>query len=100
MSPLAWPSALDLQAFVPFGSFIPKHCVLCPQQAVLLVICLYFLQICSMFNKVKENREILKRLIDAVIFLCCQELPLRKHNKTDQPDKTGNCKELINLLSK
>lgn len=51
-------------------------------------------------NQVRENREILKRLIDACIFLCTQELPFRGHNESEDSFNKGKFRELILLMSK
>nr|CAI5847007.1 unnamed protein product [Callosobruchus analis] len=50
------------------------------------------------FNeKVRENREILKRLIDAVVYLSKEEC-FRGHDETSESDNKGNFKELIDFL--
>lgn len=46
-------------------------------------------------EKVTKNREILKRLINAVCFLAKQELPLRGHNENNQSVNKGNYMELL-----
>lgn len=51
-------------------------------------------------NKVKENRDIMKRLIDTVIFLCCQDLAFRGHREDADSDNRGNFQELVTFLSK
>nr|CAI5855198.1 unnamed protein product [Callosobruchus analis] len=51
------------------------------------------------FNeKVRENREILKRLIDAVVYLSKEECSFRGHDETSESDNKGNFKELIDFL--
>nr|CAI5854557.1 unnamed protein product [Callosobruchus analis] len=51
------------------------------------------------FNeKVRENREILKRLIDAVVYLSKEECSFRGHDETSASDNKGNFKELIDFL--
>ena len=53
------------------------------------------------FNaKVRENREIIKRLIDVAIFLCTQELTFRGHDESETSFNRGNFKELISLLNR
>nr|XP_018913349.1 PREDICTED: zinc finger MYM-type protein 1-like [Bemisia tabaci] len=49
-------------------------------------------------EKVKENREILKRLIDDVCFLAKQELPFRGHNESEDSLNKGNYVELLEIL--
>nr|CAI5827286.1 unnamed protein product [Callosobruchus analis] len=51
------------------------------------------------FNeKVRENREILKRLIDAVVYLSKEECSFRGYDETSESDNKGNFKELIDFL--
>ena len=53
------------------------------------------------FNvKVRENRKIIKRLIDVAIFLCTQELTFRGHDESETSFNRGNFKELISLLNR
>jgi hypothetical protein len=53
-----------------------------------------------MYNeKVKSNREILKRLIDMTIFLGTQELAFRGHNEKEDSSNRGNYRELAEFLS-
>ncbi|CAH0393437.1 unnamed protein product [Bemisia tabaci] len=49
-------------------------------------------------EKVKENREILKRLIDVVCFLAKQELPFRGHDESEDSLKKSNYVEVLELL--
>ncbi|XP_076330811.1 zinc finger MYM-type protein 1-like [Tachypleus tridentatus] len=49
-------------------------------------------------EQVKKNREILKRLIDAVCYLAKQELPFRGHDESNTSDDKGNYKEFLNTL--
>ncbi|XP_063909844.1 zinc finger MYM-type protein 1-like [Zophobas morio] len=49
-------------------------------------------------EKVVENRAILKRLIDAIIYLSTQECSFRGHDEKNDSDNKGNFKELIDLL--
>ena len=51
-------------------------------------------------EKVKENRAIIRRLIDAVIFLGLQELLFRDHFESEVSINCGNNKELLHLISK
>ena len=51
-------------------------------------------------EKVKENRAIIRRLIDAVIFLGRQELSFRGYFKSKVSINCGNYKELLHLISK
>lgn len=50
-------------------------------------------------EKVKENRIILRRLIDAVIFLGKQECPFRGHNESSYSTNKGMYIELLEFLS-
>nr|XP_032834249.1 zinc finger MYM-type protein 1-like [Petromyzon marinus] len=50
-------------------------------------------------EKVKKNREILKRLIDCVIFLGKQELSFRGHDESKESTNRGNFVELISFLA-
>lgn len=49
-------------------------------------------------EKVKKNRAILKRMIDAVCFLAKQELPLRGHDESSTSINRGNYLELLELI--
>ena len=49
---------------------------------------------------VKENRAIIQKLIDAVIFLGRQELSFRGHFESKVFINCGNYKELLHLISK
>ena len=51
-------------------------------------------------EKVKKNRDILKRLIDVVCYLGEQELAFRGHNETKESDNRGNFVELTNVIKK
>lgn len=51
-------------------------------------------------EKVKENREVLKRLIDIVCHIGKRELALRGHNESDSSVDRGNYVELVHLLKK
>ena len=48
--------------------------------------------------KVKQNREIMNRLIDATCYLAKQGLAFRGHDEKDDSINRGNYKELISLL--
>ena len=50
-------------------------------------------------ERVRKNREILKHLIDCVVFLGQQELPFRGHNGGKESLKRGTYLELLSLLS-
>ncbi|XP_019896449.1 uncharacterized protein LOC105029183 isoform X1 [Esox lucius] len=50
-------------------------------------------------EKVKKNREILKRLIDCVIFLGVQELSFRGQDESKESTNRGNFVELISFLA-
>jgi hypothetical protein len=50
-------------------------------------------------QKVKKNREILKRLIDITCFLAKQELPFRGHDEGESSLNKGNYKPFKNLGS-
>ena len=50
-------------------------------------------------KKVKKNREILKRLIDCVIFLGKQELSFWGHNESTGSKNKGNYVELLSLIA-
>ena len=46
-------------------------------------------------EQVKKNRDILKRLIDTVIFLGKQELAFRGHDESKESNNKGNYIELL-----
>ncbi|KAL4710074.1 hypothetical protein ACJJTC_016476 [Scirpophaga incertulas] len=48
----------------------------------------------------KKWRDILSRLLDIILFLARQNLPLRGHREGISSDNRGNFLELVNLLSK
>ncbi|KAJ4440526.1 hypothetical protein ANN_08667 [Periplaneta americana] len=50
-------------------------------------------------EKAKRNREVLKRLIDAVCYLAKQELPFRGHDESLTSVNKGNYIELLHLRS-
>ena len=50
-------------------------------------------------NKVRQNREILKRLIDVVTFLGKQELAFRGHDESKDSENKGNYLELLEFLA-
>ncbi|KAH0818870.1 hypothetical protein GEV33_003921 [Tenebrio molitor] len=50
-------------------------------------------------EKMEENRDILKRLVDMTLYLSIQELVFRGHDETETSLNQGNFKELANLLS-
>ncbi|KAL7634777.1 UNVERIFIED_CONTAM: hypothetical protein RMT77_015154 [Armadillidium vulgare] len=50
-------------------------------------------------KKVTKNRDVLRRLIDVVVFLGCQELSFRGHNESNTSKNRGNYLELVNLIS-
>lgn len=58
------------------------------------------LEIQNFNNKVRENRDILRSLIDIVIHLCCQEQPFRGHDESDTSSNRGNFMETVSLVSK
>ena len=49
---------------------------------------------------VKNNHAVLRRLIDIVIFLSCQELSFRGHDESEHSVNQGNYRELIKLFQK
>ena len=49
-------------------------------------------------EQVKKNRKILKRIIDAMLYLTKQGLPLRGHDESHSSTNRGNYIELLNLL--
>lgn len=51
-------------------------------------------------EKVRKNRALMKRLIDAAIFLGKQELPFWRHFESDYSSNRGNYMEFLLLLSK
>lgn len=51
-------------------------------------------------EQVNKNREILKRLIDAVCYLAKQELPFRGHDESSESVNRGNYIEFLNVLRK
>ena len=50
-------------------------------------------------ERVKQNREILKRLTAVTCFLGKQELPFRGHNERNDSNNRGNYVEILNLLA-
>ena len=50
--------------------------------------------------QIRENREYLTALLDAILFLCKQELALRGHREDKESENKGNFLELLDLLSK
>jgi hypothetical protein len=50
-------------------------------------------------EKMKENRDILKRLVDMTLYLSTQELAFRGHDETKTSLNQGNFKELAKLLN-
>ena len=50
-------------------------------------------------NKVRQNREILKRLINVVTFLGKQELAFRGHDESKDSGNKGNYLELLEFLA-
>lgn len=50
-------------------------------------------------EKVRENRNVLKRLIDAVVFLGKQESSFRGHDESDESLNKGNYIELLQFLA-
>ena len=51
-------------------------------------------------EKFKENRAIIRRLIDVIIFLGRQELSFRGYFESEVSINCGNYKELLHLISK
>ena len=54
----------------------------------------------SQKSQIRENREYLTTLLDAILFLCKQELALRGHREGKESKNKGNFLELLDLLSK
>ena len=54
----------------------------------------------SQRHQIKENREYLSTLLDAILFLCKQELALRGLREGKTSGNKGNFLELLDLLSK
>ncbi|KAJ8867740.1 hypothetical protein PR048_031543 [Dryococelus australis] len=54
--------------------------------------------ISQLIEQVNRNREIMKKLIDAVCYLAKQELPLRGHSESDASANKGNYLEFRNYL--
>ena len=55
----------------------------------------------EMHNKlVEENRQYLKHLINAILYLCKQELPLCGHDEVEDSLNKGNYRELLQCFSK
>lgn len=50
--------------------------------------------------KVDKNRDLLKRLIDTVLYLATQELAFRGHREGKDSSNKGNYLELLDLISK
>ena len=51
-------------------------------------------------KEVEENRKYLKNLINAVLYLCKQELPLRGHDESCASLNKGNYRELLETFGK
>lgn len=51
-------------------------------------------------ESVNRNRNIMKRLIDAVCFLGSQEIAFRSHDESNESNNRGNYVELLNFLAK
>ena len=51
-------------------------------------------------EKVKQNRYVLRNLIDAVCYLGKQELAFRGHDEGEESEIKGNYKELLSLFAK
>lgn len=51
-------------------------------------------------KKVDLNRDILKRLIDCIIFIAKQEIGFRGHDESKTSTNQGNYRELLKLLAK
>jgi len=47
---------------------------------------------------IRENRNILKRLIDGTVLLAKQELPFRGHDESETSNSKGNFVEILGLL--
>lgn len=50
--------------------------------------------------QVRKNREVLKKLVDAVLFLANQELAFRGHDETESSLNQGNYLETLKLIAK
>ena len=50
--------------------------------------------------QIRENREYLSAILDAILFLCKQELALRGHNEGKASENKGYFLELLDLLCK
>jgi hypothetical protein len=57
------------------------------------------LQVSEHNKRVKENRQILKDLVDATCFLARQELPFRGNDESRDSVNRGNFIELVNLIA-
>ena len=51
-------------------------------------------------EQVRQTREILKLLTDAVLYLSKQELPFRGHDESRDSLNKGNCRELLEWFLK
>ena len=58
------------------------------------------LQIAHHNAKVRQNREVLKRLIDATAYLGMQELSFRGHDEGVDSDNRGNYRELAGVMAR
>jgi hypothetical protein len=58
------------------------------------------IEIESFNDKVRDNRNIMRRLIDITIYLCTQEQAFRGHDEREESSNRGNYKELVTLLGK
>ena len=54
----------------------------------------------SQRSQIRENREYLTALLDAILILCKQDLALRGHREGKESENKGNFLELLDLLSK
>ncbi|XP_021446987.2 zinc finger MYM-type protein 1 [Oncorhynchus mykiss] len=51
-------------------------------------------------EKVRRNRDVLKRLIDSIAFLGMQELAFRGHDETESSANKGNFRELAEVIAR
>lgn len=51
-------------------------------------------------KRIEENRAVLKRLLDIIMFLAKQNLALRGHDESENSDNKGNFLELVELVAK
>ena len=107
----SWNKATErFNGHVGANSSVHNSCVVCCKNFLLaqskgmdsLNICCDILNVVkqlgeSQRHQIKENREYLSTLLDAILFLCKQELALRGHREGKTSANKGNFLELLDL---